>query len=349
MHHVNARKRAAIKALGASSLLHAVGGTALATSLATSLGASLGASFGAHAQPAWPAKPVRIVHGYDSGSNPDTVARAISQALGERLGQPIIIEPKPGAGGRIATAYVATQEPDGYTLMMLTGGDGVNAATQSATESKLPYDLLRDYAFAGLVSRFPFMVLVKADAPFKTLRDVIDFAKKNPGKLTFATPGVRTTQHLTGELINAMGGVNLLHVPFKGNAFTELIGGRLDLMIAAPTISTPQIRGGAVRALAVTGKARLDTFPDVATVAETLPGFEVTSWLGLAAPAKTPAAVISRINADLRHALAQEAVRARLLAIGTQPAGGPAEELRARVESDIAKWRELAKTAKLDG
>ena len=329
MHKVNARKRAAIKALGAFSLS--------------------GLTPFAHAQSAWPTKPVRIVHGYDSGSNPDTVARAISQALGERLGQPIVIEPKPGAGGRIATAYVATQEPDGYTLMMLTGGDGVNAATQSATDAKLPYDLLRDYAFAGMVSLFAFLVLVKADSPFKTLRDTIDFAKRNPGKLTFATPGIRTTQHLTGELINAMAGINLLHVPFKGNAFTELIGGRLDLMIAAPTISTPQIKGGAVRALAVTGKARLDTFPDVATVAETLPGFEVTSWLGLAAPAKTPAVVVNRINADVRHALAQEAVRARLLAIGTEPAGGPAEDMRTRLESDIRKWRELARTAKLDG
>ena len=329
MNHVNARKRAAIKALGAFSLS--------------------GIAPFSLAQPTWPSKPVRIVHGYDSGSNPDTVARAISQSLSERLGQPIIIEPKPGAGGRIATAYVATQEPDGYTLMMLTGGDGVNAATQSATDAKLPYDLPRDYAFAGMVSLFAFMVLVKADSPFRTLRDAIDFAKKNPGKLSFATPGIRTTQHLTGELINAMAGINLLHVPFKGNAFTELIGGRLDLMIAAPTISTPQIKGGAVRALAVTGKARLDTFPGVATVAETLPGFEVTSWLGLAAPAKTPAAVINRINADVRHALAQEAVRARLLALGTEPAGGPAEDMRTRVESDIRKWRELARTAKLDG
>ncbi len=328
MRAPNPRRRAAIKALGVFSLPSLTPFSQAQT---------------------WPAKPVRIVHGYDSGSNPDTVGRAISQALSERLGQPIVIEPRPGAGGRIATAYVTTQEPDGYTLMMLTGGDGVNAATQSATEGKLPYDLLRDYSFFGLVSRFAFMVLVKADSPFKTLREALDFARRNPGKLTFATPGVRTTQHLTGELINAMAGTNLLHVPFKGNAFTELIGSRLDLMIAAPTISTPQIKGGAVRAIAVTGKARMDTFPDVPTVAETLAGFEVTSWLGLAAPAKTPAGVISRINADLRQVLGQEAVRARLLAIGTDPAGGPAEDMRARVESDIRKWRELSRTAKLDG
>lgn len=322
---VNSRRRAALKTFGALSLS--------------------GLPFATRAQSAWPAKPVRIVHGYDSGSNPDTVARAISAALGERLGQPIVIEPKPGAGGRIGTAYVATQEPDGYTLMMLTGGDGVNAAT----DPKLPYDLLRDYSFVGMVSLFSFMLLVKADSPFKTLADAIDAAKKSPGKLNFATPGMRTTQHLTGELINATAGVNFLHVPFKGNAFSDLIGGRLDMMIAAPTVSTPQIKGGAVRALAVTGKARLDTFPAVPTVAETLPGFEVTSWLALAAPARTPPAVVNRINADLRHTLGQEAVRARLLGIGTDPAGGTPEELRTRVEADIRKWKELARTAKLDG
>jgi len=158
---------------------------------------------GAFAQ-AWPAKPVRIVHGYDSGSNPDTVARAMSQALGERLGQPIVIEPRPGAGGRIGTAYVLTQEPDGHTLMMLTAGDGVLAAT----DPKLPYDLAQDYAFISTVIQFPFVIMVKPDSPLKTLGDALDMARKNPGKLTFATPGVRTTQHLAGELIKAGAGVD---------------------------------------------------------------------------------------------------------------------------------------------
>ena len=324
MSTVDPCRRDAIKALGVFSLSGA-------------------ASF-SHAQ-AWPAKPVRIVHGYDSGSNPDTVARAMQAELGQRLGQPVIIEPKPGAGGRIATAYVATQEPDGYTLMMLTGGDGVLAAT----DPKLPYDLARDYAFISTVSQFPFVIMVKADSPIKTLADALDAAKKNPGKISFATPGIRTTQHLTGELINATAKVDLLHVPFKGNSFQDLIGGRVDLLIAAPSVSTSQIKGGAVRAIAVTSRNRMETLPGVPTVAETLPGFEVTSWLALAAPAKTPAAVIARLNADVRQVLGQEAVRARLLAIGSEPVGGTADELRTRVETDIRKWRELARTAKLDG
>ena len=293
---------------------------------------------------AWPAKPVRIVHGYDSGSNPDTVARAISPGLTERLGQPIVIEPRPGAGGRIATGYVAAQEADGYTLMMLTAGDGVLAAT----DPKLPYDLLKDYAFISTVIQFPFVIMVRPDAPYRNIADVIEAARKNPGKLSFATPGIRTTQHLAGELIKATAGVDMLHVPFKGNSFQDLIGGRVDLMIAAPSVSTPQIKGGAVRPIALTAKNRMDALPGVPTVAETLPGFEVTSWLGLAAPAKTPAALIARINADVRQVLGQDAVRVRLLGIGSEPSGGSPEEFRGRVETDIQKWKQLSRTANLD-
>ena len=203
--------------------------------LLLSAGGVLAATAGGHAQGAFPSKPIRIVHGYDNGSNPDTVSRIISPSLTERLGQTIVTEPRPGAGGRIATAYVATQEPDGYSLMMLTAGDTVIAAT----DPKLSYDLLRDYAFITTVVEFPFILMVPAESPIKTLRDLINAAKASPGKLTFATPGVRTTQHLSGELFKLTAGIDLLHVPFKGSAFTDLIGGRLDSLIAAPAILQP--------------------------------------------------------------------------------------------------------------
>jgi len=293
---------------------------------------------------AYPAKPIRVVHGYDSGSNPDTVARIIAPGLTERLGQPIVIDPKPGAGGRIATTHVATQEPDGYTLMMLTAGDGVTAAT----ESKLPYDLLRDYAFVSSVITFPFVIMVGADSPYKTLKEFLDAARREPGKLNFGTPGIRTTQHLTGELLKTTAGIDLLHVPFKGNPFPDLIGGRLSSMIAAPSVSTPQIQSGKVRALAVTGRARMSTLPEVPAVAELLPGFEVSSWLGLAAPAKTPSAVVERLSLEVRQVLGQAAVRERLLAIGSEPGGSTGAALRERVETDIRKWKGLADKAKLD-
>jgi tripartite-type tricarboxylate transporter receptor subunit TctC len=297
----------------------------------------------AHAQ-AYPAKPIRIVHGYDNGSNPDTVSRILSPSLSERLGQAIVTEPRPGAGGRIATAYVATQEPDGYTLMMLTAGDTVIAAT----DPKLSYDLLRDYAFITTVVEFPFILMVPADSPIKTLRDLIAAAKASPGKLTFATPGVRTTQHLSGELFKLTAGVDLLHVPFKGSAFTDLIGGRLDSLIAAPAVSTPQIKGGKVRAIGVTSRQRIDAFPDLPTFAETLPGFEVYSWLGLAAPAKTPGAIVERLGAEVRTVIAQDSVRAKLLATGSLVGGGTPEAFRARAEADIRKWKGLAEKVRLD-
>jgi len=320
---MNLRRRALLQALGAASIL----GPACA-----------------HAQ-TWPAKPIRIVHGYDNGSNPDTVARIMSPSLTERLGQSIVTEPRPGAGGRIATGYVATQEPDGYTLMMLTAGDTVVAAT----DPKLPYDLLRDYAFISTVVEFPFILMVPADSPIKSLRDLITAAKASPGKLTFATPGVRTTQHLSGELFKVAAGIDLLHVPFKGSAFTDLIGGRLDTLIAAPSVSTPQIKGGKVRAIAVTGRQRMEAFPDLPTFAETLPGFEVYSWLGLAAPAKTPAAIVERLGTDVRAVIAQEAVRAKLLATGSLVGGSTPEAFRARAEADIRKWKGLAEKVRLDG
>lgn len=296
------------------------------------------------AQTPWPAKPIRIMHGFDGGSNPDTVARVIGPALGERLGQPVVIESRPGAGGRIATGYVATQPADGYTLIMLTAGDGVVAAT----DPKLPYDLARDYIFISTVIGFPFLVLVNASSPMQNLADALAAARRDPGKLTFGTPGLRTTQHLVGELIKTSANVDLTHVPFKGTAFADLLGGRVDFLIAAPAVATPQIRAGKVRAITVTSRELMPAYPDVRPVAETIPGFEVSSWLGLATPAGTPQAIVDRINAEVQRVLALEDVRARLLATGSDVTPSTPQAFRARVEGDIRKWRALAERAKLD-
>jgi tripartite-type tricarboxylate transporter receptor subunit TctC len=228
--------------------------------------------------------------------------------------------------------------------MMLTAGDGVTAAT----ESKLSYDLLRDYSFISLVIQFPFVIMVGADSPYQSLREFVEAAKREPGKLNFGTPGIRTTQHLAGELLKTTAGIDLLHVPFKGNPFPDLIGGRLTCMIAAPSVSTPQIQSGKVRALAVTSRARMSTLPDVPAVAELLPGFEVSSWLGLAAPAKTPAAIVERLSTEVRQVLGQPAVRERLLTIGSEPGGSTGAALRERVETDVRKWKGLTAKAKMD-
>ena len=218
--------------------MHITRRAALQTAAATALAGSI-LPMRAWAQ-AYPAKPIRIVHGYNSGTNPDVISRIIGPGLTERLGQPIVVEPKPGAAGRLATGYVATQEPDGYTLMMLTAGDGVTAAF----DQKLAYDLLKDYAFIATAVHTSLMIVVGAESPLKGVRDLIEAGKAKPGGLTFGTPGAGTTQHLTGELLKAAAGINLVHVPYRENAFPDLIGGRLDLLIAAPSVSVPQIASG---------------------------------------------------------------------------------------------------------
>jgi tripartite-type tricarboxylate transporter receptor subunit TctC len=286
---------------------------------------------------AWPTKNIRIVHGYNSGSNPDVISRIVGPALSERLGQPIIVEPKPGAAGRIATGYVATQDPDGYTMMMLTHGDTVT----SAFDDKLTYDLLRDYAFIGTAVHTSLVIVVSADSPIKTARDLIDIGKTKAGGLTFGSPGLGTTQHLAGELLKITAGVNLVHVPYRETAFPDLLGGRLDLLIAAPSQAVPQIATGKVRAVAVTTRERIDAAKDVPTVSETLPGFDVGSWLGLAVPVKTDAAVIEKLRGTLRQVLADQAVRARLLATGSDVGSLIGNDFRARVEADVRKWKSL--------
>jgi tripartite-type tricarboxylate transporter receptor subunit TctC len=294
---------------------------------------------------AYPAKPIRIVHGYNSGTNPDVIARIIGPAMTERLGQPIVVEPKPGAAGRVATGYVAAQEPDGYTLMMLTAGDGVTAAF----DPKLSYDLLRDYAFVATAVHTSLMIVVGADSPLQSVGDFIAAGKNKPGGLTFGTPGAGTTQHLTGELIKAAAGINLVHVPYRENAFPDLIGGRLDLLIAAPSVSVPQIASGRVRAIAVTSRLRIDAAKDVPPLGETLPDFDVTSWLGLAVPAKTDAAIVERLTGTMRQVLSDQTVRSRLIATGSDVGGLIGNDFRARVESDVRKWKSLSGKVRLDG
>jgi tripartite-type tricarboxylate transporter receptor subunit TctC len=293
----------------------------------------------------YPGKPIRIVHGYNSGTNPDVISRVIAPALTERLGQPIVVEPKPGSAGRIATGYAATQEPDGHTMMMLTAGDGVTAAF----DARLPYNLLRDYAFIATVVHTSLMIVVSADSALKSMRDLLDVGKTKPGGLTFGTPGVGTTQHLAGELLKVTAGLDLVHVPYRENAFPDLLGGRIDMLIAAPSVSVPQIASGRVRAIAVTSRNRIAAAPDVPPVGETLQGFDVSSWLGLAVPVKTDGAIVEKLTTTMRQVLGDPTVRTRLLATGSEVGGLIGNEFRARVEADVAKWKSLVGKVQLSG
>ncbi|MFM9883311.1 MAG: tripartite tricarboxylate transporter substrate binding protein [Burkholderiales bacterium] len=315
-----------------ASWIHLVPALAIATIAAT-----------AHAQ-TWPSRPIQIYHGFAPGGNPDIVARIIAPPLSERLGQAVVVEPKPGAGGRIATNHVAKQPPDGYSLIMLTGGDSVLAATLR----DLPYDLIRAFAFITATTQFPFLILVKADAPYRTLRDLIEDGKRRPGQLSYGHSGTATTLHLVGELLKEMAGIDMLHIPTKGTQIQELAAGRLDMSVGVSTSSMPFIKSGKVRVLAVTSSKRTSEFPDSQSVGEDLPGYEVTSWLGLAAPAGTNPAIVERLSLEVRAILGRDDVKTRLGSLGAEPYGTTGSEFRERIESDIKKWRALAAKVRLD-
>ncbi len=295
--------------------------------------------------PAAGGKVLRIVHGYESGTNPDTISRAISTALGERLGQSVIVEARPGAAGRIATRYVATQPADGNTLVMLTAGDAVLAAL----DPKLPYNLLKDLTFVSSVIESPLVICVSAESPVKSLADLIAAARQAPGKLAFGTPGIGTTQHMAGELLQSLAGIEFTHIPYKTNAFPDLYGGRLDFLIAAPSVAVPQIQSGKARGIAVTSRTHLAAIPTVAPVAQTLANYEVKSWLGLAVAAGTAADRVQKLSSDVQAVVASDAVSKALAAGGSLPAPSTGDAFRARIETDIQKWRSLSGRVKLEG
>lgn len=292
----------------------------------------------------WPTRPLRIVHGYDSGTNPDTISRIIGPSLSERLGQPVIVEAKPGAAGRIAARYVATQPGDGYTMMMLTAGDAVVAAL----DPRVQYKLLKDFAFVSSVIEFPFLFCVSAESPIKSFSDLIFEAKRQPGRLSYGTPGLGTTHSLAGELLQKMAGIELLHIPYKGNAFPDLLGGRVDFLITSPSVAFPLIRGGKVRGIAVTSKSALPALPDVTPVARLVPDYEVNSWLGLAVPASTPKELVKKLSVAVQAATAVESVRSALSATGSIVAASSGEAFRARIEKDVKKWATLSDRVKLN-
>lgn len=295
------------------------------------------------AQPAaWPANPLRIMHGYDAGSNPDTIARQISQALSETLNTQIIIEPRPGAAERLAATQIARMKPDGSVVYLMTGGQAV----VSATDKTLQYELLRDFDFIGIITRFPFSLAVGPDSRFKTIQAYMDEARKNPGKLTYSTSGVGSTLHMAVELLLKETGVSLTHVPYKGGVaapYNDLVAGRIDLMVVTFTGGQPLMKAGKLRALAVTSKARHPGFPDVPTISETLvPGFDVVSWLGFTSPAGLPPELRDRLNAALRQVMARPEIKTKLEELGNDTTVSTPAEFRARVEQDLARWRPLA-------
>ena len=299
-----------------------------------------------HAQPAdaaaWPAKPIRWVVPFPPGGAMDVIARTLGERAGRALGQPFVIENRPGAGGNIGADAVAKSPADGYTIMITS----IGMATNKALYAKLSYDPVKDFAPISLLAVVPNVLVVNANSPDKTVADVIAHAKRDPGKLTYASAGNGTSIHLAGEVFASMAGLNLLHVPYKGSgpAVTDMLGGQVDLMFDSITSAAPHIQSGKLRALGVTSARRSATLPGVPTIAEAgVPGYEVSPWFAVFAPAGTPAPIVQKLNTALLDAMKQPDTQARFDAIGAQPIGSTPAELADHVDKEMARWGKLIK------
>ena len=294
----------------------------------------------------FPDKSIRLVVGFPPGGSSDTVARLVAQHLSPLLGQSVVVENKPGAGGIIASDFVAKAPGDGYTLLLATAGH----PTAAAMMLKLPFDALSDFAWISTLTTYPFVIATAADSPIRDLADLISRAKASPGKISYASAGVGTSHHLLGEWLGSQTGIELIHVPFKGGTspLTEVVAGRVDVMIETMTLVLPHLKSGKLRALAVTSPEPKDYLPEVPPVARTVPGIVFQSWLGIAAPAATPAHVVSRLNSDLRKTLSVPEVQQRLAALGGSAAPASPEQMRAQVAAEIERWRQLVDTRRIE-
>ncbi len=295
----------------------------------------------AHAQ-GYPEKPIRFYVGFPPGGSTDLVSRYLGQKLSERLKQPVVVEQKVGGTGLIANDAVAKAAPDGTTMVLLTGGHPGTAAVMK----KLPYDPVNGFGMVGTVIEYPMVVSVAPDSRFRSLQDLIARAKAEPGRISYSSAGPGSLHHLLGEWMNIEARTTMLHVPFKGAApaFTEVLGGRLDVLIETATFSFPQIRSGRLRALALSSAGRYALMPEVPTVGETLPGVAFSSWLGLAVAPGTPRPVIALLNRELRAVLAEDETKKRFADFGGVPAPSSPEAMRERVEREIARWRRVVET-----
>jgi tripartite-type tricarboxylate transporter receptor subunit TctC len=295
----------------------------------------------------YPAKPVRLVVGFAPGGVADVTARTVAQKLSEQMGQPVVVENRPSAGGIVAADAVAKADPDGYTLLLMTNGNAVSASLFRA----LPYDTVADFAPVSTLGFFDVAVVVPADSRIASVADLLAFGKANPGKLNIATINIGSTQNLAAELFRAATGVDATIVPYKGSpaVITALRASEVQAAFEMLAPVLPQAKGGAVRILAVTSERRHPGLPDVPTVAESgVPGYAATSWNAIAAPAKTPRAVVDKLNREINAALATPEVRERLAAQGVAARGGAPEDMRRLVAADIEKWRRVIEQAKIE-
>jgi tripartite-type tricarboxylate transporter receptor subunit TctC len=291
----------------------------------------------------YPTRPARIVAGFAAGGGVDITARLIGQWLTDRLGQSFVIENRPGAGGNIGTEAVVNAAPDGYTLLLATVPNAVNASLYE----KLNFDFIRDIAPVAGVIRVPMVMLVNPSVPATTVAEFITYAKANPEKLNMASAGNGSAPHMAGELFKMMAGVNLVHVPYRGQgpALTDLLGGQVQVLFAASPGTADYIKTGKLRALAVTTAARADDLPETPPVGDFVPGYEASQWYGIAAPKKLPAEIVDKLNKEINAAIANPGMKARLAAIGGAPLPGSPAEFGKLVAEETEKWGKVVRAA----
>ncbi len=313
------------------AFLHSVAGIATV---------SLGAGWIAAAYAdSYPTRPVRWIVPYAAGGATDVLSRLICQRLSERLGQPFVVENKPGAGSNIGTQSVINSPPDGYTLLLTSTANAINASF----DPSLPYNFARDIAPVAGVARIPLVLVVNNDLPVHNVADFIAYAKANPGKLSIASSGVGTSLHLSGELFKAMAGVEFTHVPYRGSApgLTDVMSGQIQGMFDNVTSSFEFVRTGKLRALGVTTHDRSGTMPDVPPISDTLPGYETSSFYGVGAPRDTPKEIIDLLNKEINAALADPAIKEQIGKLGAIPISGNATQFGAMLATETERWRKV--------
>ena len=288
----------------------------------------------------YPTRPIKIIQGFAPGGNADSIARLLGQEMSRSLGQPVIVETKAGAGGNIAAEAVARAAPDGYTLLLAVGGHTVSGALYQT----LGYKSVEGFEWISTATVFPFVLSVRSDSPQQNVAELLAAARAKPDGVSYGSAGIGSTQHLTGALLASVTGTQLLHVPYKGDAgaLTALLAGDVNFVIAPGTATLPHVRGGRLKAIAVSGATRWPGLPDVPTVQEAgVPGFDVSSWAGLATTAGTPRAIVERLNAEVLKALQVPEVRARLESFGGEVRGSTPDEMRARIASEVQRWSKV--------
>jgi len=293
----------------------------------------------------YPARPVHVIAGFAAGGGVDITARLIGQWLSERLGQNFITDNRPGAGGNIGTEVVVNAPPDGYTLLLATVPNAVNATLYE----KLNFNFVRDIAPVAGIIRVPQVILVNPSVPAKTVPEFISYAKANPGKVNMASAGNGSAPHMAGELFNVMAGINMVHVPYRGQgpALTDLLGGQVQVLFATTPGTTEYVRTGKLRALAVTTATRAQVLPDVPTVADSLPGYEASQWYGVGAPRQTPAEIVDKLNAEINAALADPGMKARFADIGGEVLTGSPADFGKLIAAETEKWGKVVRAANI--